>query len=232
MTADALIFLPGQLCDAALWAAQAAALADVASPTVADLTLDDSVEAMADRVLASAPPNFALAGLSLGGYVAFEIVRRAPERVTHLALMNTSARPDDEARSVARERSVLAAHVGTFKGVTPRFLPSILHPDNAADPAIGPVVLAMTERVGRVAFEHQQMAAITRPDCRPQLSSIRCPTLVVGGLQDRVTPPELQEEIAAGIPGARLELLDRCGHLAPLEQAEAVNRLMRDWLRA
>jgi pimeloyl-ACP methyl ester carboxylesterase len=152
--------------------------------------------------------------------------------VTHLALMNTSARPDDDAKSESREKTVLAARIGTFKGVTPRFLPTILHPDNAADPAIGPVVLAMTERVGRVAFERQQMAAMTRPDFRPLLASIACPTLVIGGLQDRVTPPALQEEIAAGIPGAGLELLDRCGHLAPLEQPDTVNRLMRAWLQA
>jgi pimeloyl-ACP methyl ester carboxylesterase len=233
MTAGTLIYLPGQLCDAALWAAQTDALADLATPVVADLTLDDSVQAMAERVLAAAPTRFALAGLSLGGYVALEIIRRAAAgRVTHLALMNTSARPDDDAKSESREKTVLAARIGTFKGVTPRFLPTILHPDNAADPAIGPVVLAMTERVGRVAFERQQMAAMTRPDFRPLLASIACPTLVIGGLQDRVTPPALQEEIAAGIPGAGLELLDRCGHLAPLEQPDTVNRLMRAWLQA
>ncbi len=176
-----LILLPGQLCDAALWDAQVQALADIAEIRVADLTLDDTVEAMAERVLADAPPRFAICGLSLGGYVAFEIVRRAPERVTHLGLMNTSARPDTVDRSAERARSVRAARIGTFKGVTAHFLPSILHPIHAADPAMADVVLAMTERVGRIAFEKQQNAAILRPDCRPLLPAIRCPTLVVGG---------------------------------------------------
>jgi pimeloyl-ACP methyl ester carboxylesterase len=225
-----LILLPGQLCDAALWDAQARALADVADIRVADLTLDDTVEAMAQRILADAPPRFAVCGLSLGGYVAFELVRRAPGQATHLALMNTSARPDTEDRSEQRERSVRAARIGAFKGVTPRFLPTILHPDHAADPAMAEIVLEMTERVGRVAFERQQHAAISRPDCRPLLPLIACPTLVVGGTEDRVAPPALQLEIATGIANAQLDILDVCGHLAPIEQAEAVNRLMRAWL--
>jgi pimeloyl-ACP methyl ester carboxylesterase len=230
MPEPTLILLPGQLCDAALWDAQVRALADIAAIRIADLTLDDTVEAMAERVLADAPARFAVCGLSLGGYVAFEIVRRAPGQVTHLGLMNTSSRPDTEERSGQRERSVRAARIGTFKGVTPRFLPTILHPDHAADPAMAEIVLEMTERVGRVAFERQQYAATSRPDCRPLLPRIACPTLVVGGAEDHVAPPELQLEIAAGIANAQLEILEVCGHLAPIEQAETVNRLMRAWL--
>jgi len=222
-----LILLPGQLCDEALWSAQIDGLADIAEITVGDLTLDDSVQAMAARVLAAAPARFALAGLSLGGYVAFEIIRQAPGRVTRLALMNTSARPDTEGQAERRESSVRAARIGTFKGVTPRFLPTILHPDHVAVPAIADTVLAMTERVGRRAFERQQAAAIGRPDSRPVLPVIACPTLVIGGGADRVTPPELQTEIAAGIKDARLEIFEICGHLAPLEQPDAVNRLLR-----
>jgi pimeloyl-ACP methyl ester carboxylesterase len=225
-----LILLPGQLCDEALWDSQLRALSDVAQVTVTDLTLDDSVTAMAERVLKIAPATFAVCGLSLGGYVAFEIVRRAPARVTHLALMNTSARADEAHQAETRQRRVAAARIGTFKGVTPHFLPAIVSPANAANPAIADVVLAMTERVGRVAFERQQMAAITRPDCRDLLSAIAVPTLVIGGREDRVSPAALQEEIAAGIPGARLMILDNCGHLAPLEQAAAVTQAMRDWL--
>ena len=225
-----LILLPGQLCDEALWGPQIAALGSIAEIRVADLTLDDNIEAMADRVLAFAAPIFALAALSLGGYVALEIVTRVPERVSRLALMNTSARPDTEGQSDRRERSVRAARIGAFKGVTPRFLPTILHPENAADPEIAEIVLAMTERVGRRAFERQQAAAMDRPDFLPLLGHIRCPTLVIGGRQDRVTPPALQEEIAAGIAGARLEILERCGHLAPLEQPRAVNGFLGELL--
>jgi pimeloyl-ACP methyl ester carboxylesterase len=225
-----LFLLPGQLCDAALWDAQTRALAEIADTRVADLTLDDTVEAMAERILADAPPRFAVCGLSLGGYVAFELVRRVPGQVTHLALMNTSARPDTDDRSEQRERSVRAARIGAFKGVTSRFLPTILHPDHAADPAMADIVLKMTERVGRVVFERQQNAAILRSDCRPLLPRIACPTLVIGGAEDRVAPPALQLEIAAGIANAQLEILETCGHLAPIEQAGTVNRLMRAWL--
>lgn len=223
-----LILLPGQLCDEAVWGAQERDLADVADIAIGDLTLDDTVEAMADRILAIAAPRFALAGLSLGGYVALEIATRMPERVDRLALMNTSARPDTESQSARRERNVRAARIGVFKGVTPRLLPTILHPDHVGDPAIAETVLAMTERVGRRAFERQQAAAIDRPDFRPLLGAISCPALVIGGRADRMTPPELQEEIAAGIPGARLEIFEICGHLAPLEQPDAVNRLLRE----
>src|ERR1700760_2388288 len=134
MSKSTLILLPGQLCDDALWSAQLSALADIAEIGVADLTIDDTVEAMAERVLTDAPPRFAVCGLSLGGYVAFEIVRRAADRVTHLGLMNTSARPDTVDRSAERERSLRAARIGTFKGVTAHFLPSILYPAHAADP--------------------------------------------------------------------------------------------------
>lgn len=225
-----LILLPGQLCDEALWDSQLRALSDSVRVIVADLTMDDSVGAMAERVLADAPAKFAVCGLSLGGYVAFEILRRAPDRVSHLGLMNTSARADEAYQVELRQRRVTAARIGTFKGVTPHFLPTIVSPANAANPAIADVVLAMTERVGRIAYERQQMAAITRPDCRDLLPAIAIPTLVIGGLQDRVTPPALQEEIAAGIPGARLMLLENCGHLAPLEQAGTVTQAMRDWL--
>jgi len=197
---------------------------------VGDLTLDDSVAAMAERILDSAPGRFGLCGLSLGGYVAFEIMRRAPERVERLALMSTSARPDTTERAVQRSRSVEAARIGTFKGVTPRYLPGIVHPAHAADPGIADTVLQMTERVGRMAFERQQWAALSRPDSREILPMIDCPTLVVGGREDRVAPPILQEEIAAGIAGARLCILGTCGHLAPLEQPAEVNRLLQEWL--
>jgi pimeloyl-ACP methyl ester carboxylesterase len=230
MDTDSLVLLPGQLCDRALWQYQLDALGARVDIAVADLTLDDAIPAMAARILDSAAPRFALAGLSLGGYVAFEILRVAPDRVTKLALLNTSARADAESQTIARSRSVADARIGAFKGVTPRFLPSILEESHAADPILAEIVLAMTERVGRVAFERQQRAAGGRPDSRAMLSSIACPTLVIAGAQDRVTPPALQAEIASGIPGAHLELLDPCGHLAPLEQPEIVTRLLSDWL--
>jgi pimeloyl-ACP methyl ester carboxylesterase len=228
---QAVVLLPGQLCDEALWAAQIEEMADIADFTVADLTRDDSVEAMAERALAAvSAPRLAVAGLSLGGYVALQIMRRAPQRVARLALISTSARADDPDQTLRRQRSVRAAQIGAFRGVTPRFLPGIIHSDHVADPAKARRVLEMTERVGKMAFERQQRAAMTRPESRPLLPHIRCPTLVIGGREDRVIPPERQEEIAGAISGARLALLTPCGHLAPIEQPDAVSRLMREWL--
>jgi pimeloyl-ACP methyl ester carboxylesterase len=225
-----LVLLPGLLCDAALWAHQTAHLADVADCAVADTTRHDSVGAIADAVLAAAPPRFALAGLSMGGYVAFEILRRAPERVLRLALLDTSARPDSEEQVRRRRALIELSRAGRFKGVTPRLLPLLVHPDRLDDPSVTDVVFGMAERVGRDAFERQQTAILTRPDSRPDLPRIACPTLVVVGRQDALTPPDRAEEIAAGIPGARLCVVEDCGHLVTVERPQAATVLMRDWL--
>jgi pimeloyl-ACP methyl ester carboxylesterase len=233
----ALLLLPGLLCDARLWRAQLAGLADQARGLVADLTLDDSVAGMAERALAMAPSRFALCALSMGGYVAFEILRQAPERVERLALFDTSARPDtpEQAR---RRRGLMALARGDvvkgaagFRGVTPRLLPQLLHPDHLDGP-LGAEVMDMAEAVGRDAFLRQQAAILGRPDSRPLLPGIRVPSLVAAGEADVLTPPALAREIAAAIPGARFATLPRCGHLPPMEQPEATTALLRHWLAA
>lgn len=227
-----LILLPGLLCDAALWAPQVADLADVADSTVADVTAHDDVGALAAAVLDRAPPRFALAALSMGGYVAFEILRRAPERVARLALFDTSARPDTAEQTRRRHLLIRLGRTGTFRGVTPRLLPTLIHPDRLDDAALVGTITAMADRVGREAFERQQTAIMNRPDSRPTLAAVRCPTLVAAGRQDALTPPHLAEEIAAGIPGARLDLIDDCGHLPSLERPAAVSALLRGWLNS
>ncbi|PXA89968.1 alpha/beta hydrolase, partial [Caulobacter sp. D5] len=161
-----LVLLPGLLCDARLWREQALALHDVADIQVADLTLDDSVAAMAARVLAAAPERFALGGLSMGGYVAFEILRQAPERVTRLALFSTSAAPDSPQRAEQRRRAMAALSVGRFLGVTQQMMPQLLPPSRLNDPLAGEVK-AMAGRVGGEAFLRQQRAILGRPDSRP-----------------------------------------------------------------
>jgi pimeloyl-ACP methyl ester carboxylesterase len=225
-----LLLLPGLLCDAALWRAQVADLADLAECRIADLTRHDSVAAMAEAALADAPPRFALAGLSMGGYVAHEIMRRAPERVERLALLDTSARADsDEQR--ARRRGLLAlARRGRFRGGTPRLLPLLVHPARIDDAPLVETVMGMAERVGRDGFLRQQTAILGRPDSRPDLPRIACPTLVLCGRQDALTPLEAHEEMAAAIPAARLVVVEECGHLAPLERPAAVSEAMRQWL--
>jgi pimeloyl-ACP methyl ester carboxylesterase len=227
-----LVLLPGLLLDEALWAPQRAALTDIADMMVGDLTKEDSMAGMARSVLAVAPPSFALAGLSMGGYVAFEIMRQAPERVTRLALLDTSARPDTPEQTASRRALMQMCEKGEFKGVTRRLLPQWIHPSRVDDASVADVVLSMTARVGRDSFLSQQTAIIGRPDSRPGLSRIHCPTLVLCGHEDRATPVEVHREMAADIPNARLVIVPECGHLSPLERPEAVNHAFRTWLAA
>jgi pimeloyl-ACP methyl ester carboxylesterase len=225
-----LLLLPGLLCDEALWAPQAAALADLAAPIVGDLTRHDSLPAMAASMLAETPGRFALAGLSMGGYVAQEIMRQAPERVTRLALLDTSARADSEEQRSRRRGLIELAGKGHFKGVTPRLLPFLVHTDRLTDQPLVEMVTSMAERVGSAAFLRQQRAIIGRPDGRADLARIACPTLILCGREDALTPLALHEEMAAAIPGAKLKIVEHCGHLSTLERPDAVNSALRDWL--
>lgn len=227
-----LILAPGLLCDGALWAHQVANLGDIAAIQVADLTLDDSVDAMAARVLEAAPPRFALAGLSMGGYVAFAILRAAPQRVMRLALLDTSAMPDTAEQTLRRKMLIGYAQTGRFKGVTPKLLPLLVHPDRVTEQPLAGEVMAMAERVGLEAFLRQQRAIMGRPDARPQLPGIAVPTLVACGRQDALTPLDRSEAMAAAIPGARLAVIEDCGHLSTMERPEAATALLRGWLTA
>jgi pimeloyl-ACP methyl ester carboxylesterase len=229
---DPLVLLPGLLCDERLFAAQLPALAAETDVTVADLTRDGTIAAMAERVLAAAPARFALAGLSMGGYVAFEILRRAPQRVARLALLDTQARADTQEARSRRRGLMQLAEKGEFKGVSPRLMPFFIHRDRLGDRELTGTVRAMAESVGRDGFLRQQAAIMARPDSRPDLPGIACPTLVLAGREDAVTPPERQHEMATAIPDATLVLLPRCGHLSPLERPEAVARQLLLWLSA
>ena len=225
-----LVLLPGLLCDHRLWAGQLPALEACGDVLVPDLARADSMAGLAGQVLAQAPARFALAGLSMGGYVALEIMRQAPERVTRLALVDTQARADGE-EGKARRRGLMAlAAKGEFLGVAPRLLPMFLHADALADPRIVGTVQAMAASTGKDGFLRQQTAILGRPDSRPGLRAITCPTLVLAGRDDQVTPPKVQLELAAAIPDATLVLLPRCGHLAPLERPDAVARQLTGWL--
>jgi pimeloyl-ACP methyl ester carboxylesterase len=228
-----LLLLPGLLCDSRLWRDQAAALGADLPCRVADLTHDDTIAAMAERALAAVPGEAPLAvcGLSMGGYVAFEIRRRAPHRVARLALFDTSARPDTPEQTRRRRGLLALSESGQFRGVTPRLLPQLLHPDHLAGP-LAAEVMAMADRVGRPAFHRQQRAIMHRADSRPDLPRIAVPTLVAVGEDDVLTPPHLAEEMAAGIPGARLARIPGAGHLPSMEKPGAVTALLRAWLAA
>lgn len=227
---ESLVLIPGLLCDDALWQNQINALKERVNITVADTTGHDRMADLADEVMRRAPPHFALAGLSMGGYVALEIMRRAPERVLKLALLDTAARPDTPGQQQRRRLLISMSQSGQFKGVTPRLLPLLIHPDHLHDQGLTSVIMTMAERVGREAFARQQTAILNRIDSRPFLKDITCPTLVLGGAQDAITPPDLLREMVQGIAGARLEIIEACGHLSPLEQPEVVNALMGEWL--
>jgi pimeloyl-ACP methyl ester carboxylesterase len=228
----ALILVPGLLCDEALWAPQTAALADIATCTVADTRSDDTIAGMAKRLLDAAPARFALAGLSMGGYVSLEVMFMAPERVERLALLDTSAHADTPERSAARQALVTRAVSGPqgFEAVVGEHLPNFVHPDRHADKALWEIMQRSAANVGVEAYARQQKAIIERRAQLPNLGRIKCPTLVLCGRQDALTPLALHEEIAAGIPGSRLEVIEDCGHLATLERPDAVNAAMRTWL--
>jgi len=225
-----LVLIPGLLCDAALWAHQSQTLADIADVQIGDTMSADSMAGMAEAVLAAAPERFALAGLSMGGYVSLEVMRQAPGRVTKLALLDTAAVADDADKRKNRLELIKLAETGKFKGVTPRLLPLFLHPDRLADERLTGAVMEMAGRVGKDAFLRQQRAILGRIDSRPHLAAIQVPTLVLCGRQDGLTPLEPHEEIAAAIPNARLSVIDDCGHLSTMERPAAATAMMRDWL--
>lgn len=225
--ASDLVLLPGLICDERLWRDVISGL-DLRA-IVADLTRDDSIAGMAARTLAAAPARFALAGLSMGGYVALEIMRQAPERVTHLALLDTSARPDDEARKQTRRGGMAAVREGKFGLVSRAMLPGLLAPASLDSP-LAEAVQAMSERVGPEAYIRQQVAIMGRADSRSSLGNIAAPTLVGVGELDKLTPPDLAEEMAAGIAGASLVVFPRSGHLSTMENPGAVVEAVREWL--
>lgn len=227
---EPLILLPGLLCDAALFAPQIEALRDVADPIVTPLTERVSIDDYAADVLDRAPERFALAGLSMGGYCALAVARRAQGRMTRLALLNTSARPDDDATLKRRRGLIALSEKGQFKGVTPKLLPLLLSEAGLKNASLVETITTMAQRVGQPAFVRQQKAIMSRIDSRPFLSAIDAPTLVVVGEEDALTPPDLAEELADGISSAELLRLPECGHLSTLEQPDAVSAALRAWL--
>jgi len=233
LTSDApleLVLLPGLLCDERLWAEQIESLGDIAHATVARLDTAETMEAMATSVLNQAPSGaFMLAGMSMGGYVAFEIMRQQPQRVLGLALISTSARPDmPETIEARRAQMRLSGH--DLGIVIDQMLPKLVHASRLNDTETAGVMRSMAETLGADVFKRQQEAIIGRADSRPTLHEINCPTLVVCGQDDQTTPPEVHAEIAQAIPSAHLAIIENCGHLAPLEQPEQVTRELRSWL--
>lgn len=225
-----IVLIPGLLCSPRLYAEQIPELWRLGPVTLAQHTRDDSMAAIARRILASAPERFALAGLSMGGYVCFEILRQAPQRVARLVLLDTSARADTPEQSALRRAQIESARGGELATVADVLFPRLVHARRWGDESLRRLWRAMVQDVGAEGFIRQQTAIIGRPDSRPGLATVRCPTLVIVGDGDVATPPERSEEIANGIPGARLAIIRDSGHLSTLEQPLAVTKAMVEFL--
>lgn len=230
-----LILLPGLVCDAEVWAPQVQALSAHAHCHVVDYGLRDSLTAMAQHVLDTAPaPTFALAGHSMGGRVALEVVRLAPQRVHHLALLDTGTHPLAEGEAGAKERAgrmglLQTAERKGMRAMAEQWAKPMVHPSRHGTPVFESV-LAMLERSSAEQYAAQINALLNRPDAAPVLPAIQCPTLVLTGREDLWSPPEQHAHMAAQIPGAHLCIVEQCGHMSTLEQPAEVNAAFVRWL--
>jgi pimeloyl-ACP methyl ester carboxylesterase len=225
-----LVLLPGLLNTRKVFEPVITELGDAADVIVPELYSCDSMGAMADAALAAAPERFSLAGFSMGGYVCFEILRRAAARVERLALIDTQAAPDSPEATARRRGLIEQSRIGRFHGVQPSLLPSLVHPSQLANPAVVEPIMEMARHIGPEGFVREQRAIMARPDSRPMLVDIKLPTLVISGRQDQSIPLARAEEMAADISNSRLVVLEDCGHMAPLEKPVEVAAALRRWL--
>lgn len=223
-----ILLVPGYMADETLWDDVLQPLGKFGPVTHADLRHDSSIEAMASRALADAPSHFILVGFSMGGYVAREIARLAPERVRALVLIATSTRADTPSLRQSRGTVGKAAASVSFSGLSKTAIATSLHPKEAANEALIERVRAMGVRLGGEVFRRQ--SAIVRTSDRERLHEIRCPTLVVAAGQDRLRSREEAEEMHAGIPGAEFALIEDSGHMLPIEAPQALLAVIEPWL--
>lgn len=219
-----LVFVPGLLCTDALFQPQIDALSASHSIHIAQTTDCETIDQMVEYMLDSVSGEIIVIGLSMGGYVAQEAARIAPDRISAIALLSTSAQPDDEARKRQRHELIKLSEIGRFKGVTPRLLPRFLSAEALEDEAMCQTVMEMAAEIGQKHFTSQQYAIMARRDQRPYLPSFHKPSLVLCGMADELTPPQLSEEMAGLLPRAELVLLDKIGHLSSLEAPEEVTQ--------
>jgi pimeloyl-ACP methyl ester carboxylesterase len=230
-----LVLVPGLLCDATVWRPQAAALSDAASVQIAELIECDSLGAMAEAIIQPLPERFALAGHSMGGRVALEILRRVPHRVERLALLDTGYEPlpqgeAGEREAASRQRMVAKARELGMRAMGFAWLQGMLHPRRLSDSAMVAAILDMIERRTPEYYAGQTRAMLSRPDATALLADIACPTLVLCGREDGWSPLERHHRLAARIPGSMLTIIEDCGHMSTLEQPDAVTSALRSWL--
>lgn len=225
-----IVLVPGLACSPRLFAGQLPALWRFGPVIIADHRRGATMSDIAQNILESAPAHFALAGLSMGGYIALEIMRQAPGRVLRLALLDTSARADRPEQTERRNHQIALAEAGSYSEIPDMLFPLLVHEKRHDDAELRHVVRAMATECGAEAFITQQLAIRERPDSRPSLAAIACPTMVLVGEADLLTPPELTHELAEHIGGAQLVVIPESGHLTTLEQPEAVAAALTEWL--
>jgi pimeloyl-ACP methyl ester carboxylesterase len=227
-----ILLVPGLLSSPRIFAPVLPALWRFGPVTVANHVRDDNMGAIARRILAEAPPRFALAGHSMGGYIAFEIMRQAPDRVAKLALINTQARSDTPEATERRRGMMARARAGQYHAMLDEFFPGLVHPSRHGDASLRQLIHDMGDDVTVDGFIRQQTAIMARSDSRPSLAWIKCPTLVLTGDEDNTIPNSLSKEMADGIHGAKLVILQDCGHMPQPEQPEATTAALVEWLRS
>ncbi len=232
-----LVLLPGMLCDAFYWRDQIADLDDVAECTVADYGERDSFIDMAETILRNTPPRFALASHSMGGRVAFEMLRAAPERIVSLGLFGTAYRarptgPEGDAEELLRRTMIDTARAHGMRALGEQWVKRMVHPDRLGERALVDPIVDMVERRSFKVLNSQIHASLTRRDATDLLPQIRCPTLILVGRQDAPRPVPPHEEMAREIPNSTLTILEDCGHMSMLERPREVSNAMRSWLRS
>lgn len=230
MTSQTIVFIPSQLLTVDLWAPQLAFLGDSATGIVADNGRHDTIGAIAQSILDDLPGRFGLVALGMGGFVAFEMQRRAPERIERLMLINTLATADTAAQTERRLGYLRLVEAGKFDAVVEERLPALLHPDHRADPGLVALARKMAAETGAERFLRQQRAIMGRSDSTPTLATIDCPTRIVHGTGDGITTLAHHQAMLAGIPHARLHLIEEGGHLLPLECPDAINAIIAAWM--
>lgn len=225
-----IVFACGQLLDKRCWEPQRAVFANERRLFVSDHRSDDTIAGMAQRLLASAPDQFLLMGHAMGGFIALEVMRQAPERVKGLVLLATLANGDGPAQTERRMGYIKLVEEGRLEQVAEERIPMLLAPARRSDPALTGQIRAMAQDTGAKIFLRQQRAIMSRIDSRPSLGRIIVPTLILWGDEDGITTMAQQQDLLGGISGSRLEVLKGCGHLSTLEAPNAVNTLLSAWM--
>ncbi len=224
-----LVLIPGLVCDEKIWFNQVDHLGDIANCTIPKVAGSDTISGLANEVLTSAPEYFAVAGFSMGGYVALQMLRQAPNRITRLALLDTSSRADAPEKKDARLKTIGACEHGKFSEIIADMLNVLLHPSRQKSD-LARFVLKMADRVGPEAFIRRHKAIMSRRDSKDILQGCSVPVRVICGRQDAMSSVEEHADIAEFAPMGRLSIIEECGHMSPIESPYATSALMRDWL--